>query len=161
MSPLKGYQSKIIVLLTRQELLLAELYRFYANLYPDLRDFWSELSREQLEHATWVEYCYKKAEEGAVNFEEKNIKTYTVESFVKYLEENIAKVKEKAPSPQGAFSLALGIENSLLIKRVFDHFQSGDHEFTTLLGSLRGKKKEHLKRLEIQSTPFANPSRRG
>ena len=160
MSPLKGYQSKIIVLLTQQELLLAELYRFFAHLYPDLRDFWSELSREQMEHATWVEYCYKKAEEGAVNFEEKNIKTYTVESFVRYLEENLAKVKEKAPSPQGAFSLALGIENSLLIKRVFDHFQSGDQELTTLIESLRKKKKEHLKRLEIQSTPFSNPPRK-
>ena len=160
MSPLKGYQSKIVVLHARQELILAELYRFFAHLYPDLRDFWSELSREQMEHATWIEYCHKKAEEGSLNFEEGNIKTYTVESFVKYLEENIAKVKEKAPSPQGAFSLALGIENSLLIKRVFDRFQSGDQELTTLLGSLREKKKAHFKRLEIQSTPFSNPSRR-
>lgn len=159
MSPLKGYQSKIIVLLTQQELILAELYRFFASLYPDLRDFWSDLSREQMEHATWVEYCYKKTEEGAVTFEEGKIKTYTVESFVKYLEENLAKVKEKAPSPQGAFSLALGIENSLLIKRVFDHFQSGDQELSTLLGSLREKKQEHLKRLEIQSTPFSGRTR--
>ena len=159
MSPLKGYQSKIIVLLTQQELILAELYRFFAGLYPDLRDFWSELSREQMEHATWIEYCYKKAEEGALSFEEGKIKTYTVESFVKYLEENLAKVKEKAPSPQGAVALAMGIENSLLIKRVYDHFQSGDHELITLLGSLREKKKEHLKRLEVQSTPFSSPSR--
>jgi hypothetical protein len=161
LSPLKGYQSKIVVLLTQQELILAELYRFFASLYPDLRDFWSELSREQMEHATWVEYCYKKAEEGSVTFEEGKIKTYTVESFVKYLEENLAKVKEKAPSPQGAFSLALGIENSLLIKRVFDHFQSGHQELSTLLGSLRDKKKDHFKRLEIQATPFSIPSRKG
>ena len=161
MSSLKGYQSKIIILLTRQELILAELYRFYAGLYPDLREFWSELSREQMEHATWVEYCYKKAEEGTVNFEEGKIKTYTVESFVKYLEDNLAKVKEKAPSPQGAFALALGIENSLLIKRVFDRFQSGDQELTSLLGSLREKKKDHLKRLEIQATPFSAPSPMG
>ena len=96
-----------------------------------------------------------------MSFDEGKIKTYTVESFVKYLEDNLAKVKEKAPTPQGAFSLALGIENSLLIKRVFDHFQSGDQELTTLLGSLREKKKDHLKRLEIQSTPFASPSHEG
>lgn len=160
MSPLKAYQSKIIVLLTQQELLLAELYRFYSSLYPDLRDFWSELSREQMEHATWIEYCYKKSEEGSVTFDEGKIKTYTVESFVKYLEENLAKVKAKAPAPQGAFSLALGIENSLLIKRVFDHFKTGDQELSTLLGSLREKKKDHLKRLEIQATPFSIPARK-
>ena len=96
MSPLKPYQSRIIVLLTQQELLVAEIYRFFAGLYPDLREFWGDLAKEQMEHATWIEYLYKKASEGSVYFNEDKIKTYTVESFVKYLEDNLARVKEKA-----------------------------------------------------------------
>ena len=157
MSPLKPYQSKIIVLLTQQELLVAEFYRFFSSLYPDLREFWSDLAKEQMEHATWVEYLYKKAQEGAVHFDEDKIKTYTVESFVKYLEDNLARVKEKAPAPQAAFSLALNIENSLLIKKVFDRFQSADRELSNLLLSLREKKVDHRKRLEVQSAPFTPP----
>ena len=58
------------------------------------------------------------------------------------------------PSPQAAFSLALNVENSLLIKRVFDRFQSGDRELSNLLQSLREKKVEHRKRLEVQTAPF-------
>jgi rubrerythrin len=154
MSPLKPYQSKIIVLFTQQEFLVAEIYRFFAGLYPDLREFWSDLAKEQMEHATWIEYLYKKTQEGTVHFSEEQVKTYTVESFVKYLGDNLAKIKEKAPSPQAAFSLALNIENSLLIKRVFERFQSGDRELSNLLLSLREMKVDHRKRLEIQSTPF-------
>lgn len=159
MSPLKPYQSKIIVLLSQQELRIAELYRFFAGLYPDLREFWTDLSKEHMEFAAWLEYFYKKSDEGAAQFEEGKVKTYTVESFVKYLEENLAKVKERAPMPQAAFRLALDIENSLMIKRAFEHFQSADRELTSLLARLRDKKKDNLKRLEVQSTPFVAPRR--
>jgi hypothetical protein len=66
-------------------------------------------------------------------------------------------VKEKAPTTQAAFRLALDIENSLIIKKVFDRFQSADRKLATLLGTLRDRKRGHLKRLEVQSTPFAPP----
>jgi hypothetical protein len=157
MSPLKPFQSKIIVLFSQQELQIAELYRFYASLYPDLREFWNELSMEQMEFATWLEYFYKKSDEGTAQFQEGHVKTYTVESFVKYLEENLAKAKEKAPTLQAAFRLALDIENSLIVKKVFDRFQSADRKLANLLGTLRDRKRNHLKRLEIQSIPFAYP----
>ena len=157
MSPLKPFQSKIIVLLSQQELQIAELYRFFASLYPDLREFWTDLSKEQLEFATWLEYFYKKSDEGTAQFHEGNVKTYTVDSLVKYLEDNLTKVKEKAPTLQAAFRLALDIENSLIIKKVFDRFKSSDRELACLLGTLRNRKRDHLKRLEVQSTPFALP----
>jgi hypothetical protein len=159
MSPLKSFQSKIIVLLSQQELRIAELYRFFASLYPDLREFWTDLSKEHMEFATWLEYFYKKSDEGIAQFQEGNVKTYTVESFVKYLEDNLTKVKEKAPTPQAAFRLALDIENSLIIKRVFDRFQSGDRELANVLVTLRDKKRDHLRRLEVQSPPFIAPRR--
>jgi hypothetical protein len=159
MSPLKPFQSKIIVLFAQQELRIAELYRFYASLYPDLREFWTNLSMEQMEFATWIEYFYKKSDEGTAQFQEGNVKTYTVESFVKFLEDNLVKVKEKAPTLQAAFRLALDIENSLIVKKVFDRFQSADRKLATVLATLRDRKRVHLKQLEVQSIPFAYPLR--
>jgi rubrerythrin len=148
MSPLKTYQSRIAYLLTQQELLVAELYRFFAGLFPEYRTFWDNLAREEMEHATWVEYFYKKASTDTVRFEEGKVKTYTVESFVKYLGENLAKVKDKAPTLQAAFSLALNIENSLIVRRVFDFFLSSDPEILSILKDLRSKLFEHRRRLE-------------
>ena len=154
MSPLKTYQSKIILLLTQQELLIAELYRFFSSLYPDTRTFWDDLAREEMEHATWVEYFHTKAQSAEVEFQEDQIKTYTVESFVKYLQDSIAKVKEKAPTQQAAFALAAGIENSLLVKKIFDRFQSSDKELGMLLRKLREGMQEHRKRIEKMAASF-------
>jgi hypothetical protein len=148
MSPLKTYQSRIIYLFTQQELLIAEIYRFFAGLFPNRRDFWEELARDEMEIATWVEYFYKKATTDEVRFEEGKIKTYTVESFIKYLEDNLAKVRIKAPTLAAAFSIAQNIENSLLVRRVFDLFQSSDPAMLSLLKDIRSKRSEHRRRIE-------------
>lgn len=160
MSPLKTYQSRIIYLLTQQELLTAEIYRFFAGLFPDRRDFWEDLAREEMEHATWVEYLYKRAATDTVRFDEGKIKTYTVESFIKYLEDNLAKVKEKAPTLQAAFALALSIENSMLVRRIFDLFIGSDPETMTLLRDLRIKLTDHRKRIEEAVADLAAPINR-
>jgi hypothetical protein len=152
MAQLKNYQGKIIVLLNRQELLIAELYRFFASLFPGTREFWTGLYREELEHAQWVEYLYKKTLSESVVFQEEKFKSYTVESFVKYLEDHLAKVKDKAPTKEAAFSLALNIENSLLVRRIFDHFQSSDRELSSLLSDLRNRMKDHRKHVEAQAS---------
>lgn len=148
MSPLKPYQNKIIALLTQQELLVAELYRFFSGLYPDSRDFWNDLAREEMEHATWVEYFHNKAQSSEIEFREDQIKTYTVESFVKYLQDTLAKVKQKAPTQQAALSLAVNIENSLLVKKIFDRFQSHDRELGMQIRKLQDGLHDHRKRIE-------------
>jgi len=158
MSQLKEYQNKILSLLIQQELLVAELYRFFSSLYPETRDFWNELAREEMEHATWVEYLQTKAQSSEVEFREDQLKTYTVDSFVKYLQDSIAKVKEKAPAQQAAFALAIGIENSLLVKKIFDRFHSTDKELGMLIRKLQDGLHEHRQRIEKMagSSPAAS-----
>ena len=157
MAQLKLYQGKMILLFNRQELLIAEMYRFFASLFPETREFWTDLCREELEHAEWIEYLYKKTQTDSVDFHEKKLRSYTVESFVKYLESNLAKVKDKAPTLEAAFSLALNIENSLLVQRVFDHFQSSDKEMAVLLKNLQDRMRDHRKHIEQQAARYLNP----
>lgn len=147
MSPLKNYQSRMISLLTRQELLVAEIYRFFSGLYPATREFWDGMAKEEMEHAGWMEYFSHKAQSAEMHFLEGHLKTYTVESFVNYLEESLAKAKEKAPPPHAAFSLALNIENSLLVKKIFERFASSDRELNMLLLQLQGKMDDHRARM--------------
>jgi len=157
MAQLKMYQGKMILLFNRQELLIAEMYRFFASLFPETREFWTDLCREELEHAEWVEYLYKKTQTDSVIFHEEKLRSYTVESFVKYLESNLAKVKDKAPTLEAAFSLALNIENSLLVQRVFDHFQSNDKETSILLRGLQSRMKDHRKHVGEQAARYLSP----
>ena len=157
MAQLKMYQGKIILLLNRQELLIAEIYRFFAGLFPENREFWTDLCREELEHAEWVEYLYKKTQTDSVIFREEKLKSYTVETFVKYLEGHLTKVKEQAPTLEAAFSLALNIEKSLLVQKVFDHFQSSDKEIAALLRELQRRMKDHRKHIEQQAARYLSP----
>jgi rubrerythrin len=157
MAQLKIYQGKIILLLNRQELMIAEIYRFFAGLFPETREFWTDLCREELEHAEWVEYLYKKTQTDSVVFREEKLKSYTVETFVKYLEGHLAKVKEKAPTLEAAFSLALNIEKSLLVQKVFDHFQSSDKEIDVLLKNLQDRMRDHRKHIEQQAARYLSP----
>jgi rubrerythrin len=126
-------------------------------LFPETREFWDGLSREEMDHASWMEYLYKKAQSGTVLFNDEKIKTYTLESYVKYLNENLARIKERAPTLQAAFTLALSIENSLIVRRAFDHFQSSDPELTVLLTDLREKLKGHRTRIEEEARKHAAP----
>ncbi len=148
MAALKSYQSKIIELLIQQELLIAELYRFFSILYPGTRDFWNDLAREEMEHATWIEYFFNKTQSSEIVFREEQLKTYTADSFVKYLQDNISKVKERAPTQQAAFALAMNIENSLLVRKIFDRFESSDKELEMLIRKLQEGLTEHRKRIE-------------
>ena len=156
MSSLKPYQGRIIALLAKQELLVAEIYRFFSGLFPETRDFWDTLSKEEMDHATWMEYLYKKAQAGTVRFSEDKMKTYTVETFVNFLNDTLTKIKERAPTVQGAFSIALDIEKSLLIRRVFDHFHSSDRELAGLLLDLRRKMKDHRTKIEEKAEEIAS-----
>jgi rubrerythrin len=154
MSPLKPYQGRIIVLLTQQGLLVAEIYLFFSSLFPNLRDFWAALSKEEMYHASWLDYLYRTVQNGTVHFNEERMRTYTVETFIKYLTDTLAKVKQRAPTLREAFSIALDIENSMLMRRIFDHFQTSDRQLATLLRELRLKNAQRRGRIETRaSTP--------
>lgn len=152
MAELKEYQNRMIYQLVQQEFLTAELYKGLAWRFPRHEDLWLSLSADELEHATWLEYLFKKTGEGIVEFEEQRIKTYTIETFHAYLQNAIESVKNDRPMLARALSLTLDIERSLLEKRIFEHFTSSDREMVRTLRDLRNKMNEHVQRAERSAT---------
>ena len=148
MATLKPYHGRMIALLAQQKMLIADLYKLFSGFYPDNREFWSSLAIEVMEHATWVEYFYRKAVNGEIHFQESQAKTYTIESYIKYLEDTIARVKGKAPLQSAAFSIALGIEQSVLIKKIFDHFLASNTDLANQLNSLRQRSLDVKKKIQ-------------
>lgn len=145
---LKEYQNKMVYQLVQHKLLTAELYKLLAGHFPEYADFWSSLSEEELEHASWLEYLFKKIREEHASFQEKGIKTYTITAFHTYLQDAISGVKAGKPSLSKALSLTLDIERSLLEKRLFEHFIGQDREMSDLLQDLNRKMRDHTDRIE-------------
>lgn len=151
-SDLKEYQNKMVYQLVQQKFLTAELYKLLAGHYPEYADFWSSISEEELEHASWLEYLFKKVQEEFVVFEEKGIKTYTITAFLAYLQDAIKLAKDEKPSLSKALSLTLDIERSLLEKRLFEHFIGQDREMSTLIRDLKRKMRDHGERIDKKAS---------
>jgi hypothetical protein len=141
-------QEKMLELLRRQELLLAELYRMISEQQSRDRDFWLKLSTEELGHAQWVEYLEQKAKDGAVTFAEQRTRMTALQSYVDYILSVTAKVKVSPPTRLRALSLALDIERSLMEKSIFQHFTGDSRAVVELLTSLRTKTDEHRMHIE-------------
>lgn len=143
MSLLKDYQERILGLMIDLEFKLAELYTILSEQFSTHQEFWSSLSAEELEHASWLEYLFKKAGEGSLVFQEEATKTYTVEASLSYLTGVIEKAKHRDLSLAQALSLSLDIENSMLEKKVFEHFQSNSLDLKNVLKTLKDETERH------------------
>jgi len=52
---LEPYQEKILTQLIDQEVLLSKLYALYSNQFPQYKEFWENLSKEEARHAKLIE----------------------------------------------------------------------------------------------------------
>ena len=141
-------QVRMIELLRKQELLLAELYRMLSEHLPADRDFWLKMSAEELDHAQWVDYLEQKARGGAVIFAEQRTRMTALQSYVDYILRMIDKVKASPPMRANALSLALDIERSLMEKNIFQHFHGDSRAVVELLTSLRTRTDDHRMLIE-------------
>ncbi len=148
MSLLKNYQERILGLMIELEFKLAELYAILSEQFSAHQEFWSSLSAEELEHASWLEYLLKKAGDGSLVFHEEATKTYTVQSFLSYLTGVIEKANRRDLSLAQALSLSLDIERSMLEKKVFERFQTNSLELKNVLKTLKDETERHANTIE-------------
>ncbi len=52
----------IIKNMSKNELLVSVLYRIYADTFPEHRDFWLNISNEEVEHSKWLEKLLSEVE---------------------------------------------------------------------------------------------------
>jgi hypothetical protein len=144
MASLKPYQQHIVDLMVRQELLIAELYLIFAGRFPQLHDFWISLHREELEHAQWLEHLAAKVNNGALAFSENEARIFAVQGFVDFITDSIIRARTPRMTFDEALSLTLSMEESLLERKVFDHFDGDSPEIDATLSRLRTETGEHV-----------------
>lgn len=154
MSPVKPYQQKIIDLYIQQELKLAELYKLLSETVPALLPEFSAMAAEELNHAQWVEYLGRNATRGSVVFHEDNTRSYTLQAFLDHIAAAIKRVKETALNPQEALALSINMEDSLLERKVFDHFQGDSADVARVLKRLHTETAEQLAKVRKLSRSY-------
>jgi hypothetical protein len=136
----------------RQEQLLSELYAVFSEHFPRHGEFWIQLSKEEGRHAKLVQKLLEAAKKGIILFDEGNLKTYTLTSFLDRLENLVAKAKRGEFNLVSAFSHAVDYETSLIEKNVFSRFDSLNEKAKSTLKILQSETISHLDRIKEQKT---------
>jgi len=141
---LESLQEKILKQLINQEILLSRLYALFSMQFPQHKDLWEKLSKEEERHAKLIEKLFEATKTGLIFFNEDKIKSQSLTLFITRLEGIIEKAERGEFNLSEAFTCAVDYESSLIEKNAFLRFVP-----------LRNKAKETLKILQSETIKHA------
>ncbi|KPA18862.1 hypothetical protein MHK_000921 [Candidatus Magnetomorum sp. HK-1] len=140
---LKNYQEKIIRQLIVQEKLLAKLYGIFSKQFTQYQKFWLKLSKDEQRHSKIIEKLLEVIQKEKAHFDEKKIKTYTLNAYIVRLESIIQKAEAGEFTLSSALTTAVDYESSLIEKNVFQHFVSFSDKINNTLKILQSETQKH------------------
>lgn len=133
-----------VEILAVNEEMLAELYRAYAGVYPEMADFWNHLADDELRHAGWVRALIERVERGELTIREGRFSPEAFNIFMEYLRQRTAEARAVPPSLFGALSVARDLETTM-IEGSFHAAMDGDNDrVRQLLIALTESTKSHV-----------------
>lgn len=139
----KPYQLQIIDLLLRIFEMFSDFYLLSAERFPHEAEFWRELAEDKKKHLDCLRKLMNSWKKGAVMFEEGKIKTYTLDAFLSYLAGVVTKAENGELSLDQTMTLARDLENSLVVRKVFEHFDAPSGEIKDLINRMNNQSEQH------------------
>lgn len=142
--PLEEYQRKMIDLFMTQEYLLSKIYDAFAEKFEEHGDFWRTISKEELDHAGWIKELREAVDNNEAHFEDNKTRTYTLNTMIEYMEKTLRDAVDGNFSLVQAFAKTTDIENSLIEKKVFEHFKADTEDVVLVLSRLAEATRVHM-----------------
>ena len=136
-------QLSVITKLSELEESVGRLYETYAVIFPDYRNFWVNMASDEREHAAWVAKLRSLIDNRLVVFSEGRFKVEAIQTFLKYIDEELGKAKEKNLFLMNALSITLYIEESLIEHKYFEVVEGDSPELKSILRDLAGATQKH------------------
>jgi hypothetical protein len=137
----------IIGAMMQHEQALARLYEFYAEKFLECKDFWADLSREEIQHANWLDALQAEIEDGSEDFVVERFSLATLEHSLNYVRELRARAKESNFLLMNALSTALQLEKALIENKYFEVLGGDNAETKRTLDKLAQSTKIHYEKL--------------
>jgi hypothetical protein len=145
---LKEYQEKILELLGQLELAMADLYALFAKTFPKYSDLWTDVSKQEINHADRIKKLFTLAEEDRVLFDEKTTKTYTVKMFISSIQEAQSRAGAGKMTLINALSISHDFELAILEKGFYNFFSGKDIETSKLIESIKEETQDHQAKMK-------------
>jgi len=138
---------KILETMKEHELALAELYEVYADKFPEYQDFWTKFSREEYQHADWINMLQTKFEESTEDFVVERFPLGAVEHSTEYLKKLVNTTRHQDMLLINALSTALHLEQALIEKKYFEVFEGDSARTKKTLSLLAQSTQKHYEKL--------------
>ena len=138
--------SGILDKLASNEESVAKLYRGYADTFPVLREFWSSLAGEEVDHASCIRSLGGQIGILPVFMDESRFNAVAIQTFSDYLDKELSRLKEQEIPLIEALSITLYIEQSLIESKFFEVFKTDSAELQRILTKLRDETLAHRNR---------------
>jgi len=135
-------EKSLVELFEANELRVSELYRIYAQKLPTHKDFWEELSREEIGHANEIANSY--ADKSEEHFTENKFTRGVVKYVSDFVDEKITEAKEKKLTHSEAINIALRVEQSILEKKCFEMFTPTNVSIKNIMEKLNRDTEKHV-----------------
>jgi hypothetical protein len=137
----------ILEALKEHEQALAHLYKLYASKFPEYKDFWTELSLEEVQHADWIDKLQADVEDSSEDFVVERFPVGAIQRSTEYVE----KLMNMANQPDfvliNALSTALRLEEALMENKYFEVIETDSAKTKHTLAILAQSTQEHCQRV--------------
>ncbi len=129
--------------LKTHEQAIGRLYTTYAERFPEQAEFWSRLSREEEQHAKWVETLEEQMRDDPTSLVTNRFPREAIEHSIAFVEKLIVKAGRPDITPINAISAALNLEQGLLENKYFEVFETDKAEMKRVLRLLENEARSH------------------
>jgi len=138
---------KILEAMKDHELALAELYEVYADNFPEYKDFWTKFSREEYQHADWINTLQTRFEESPEDFVVERFAIEAVEHSTEYVKKQADTARQSDMLLINALSTAVHLEQALIEKKYFEVFEGDSMKTKRVLSLLAQSTEKHYEKL--------------
>lgn len=139
---LEQTQIKILMRMHELEQSLAEMYALFAEKFPEHRELWLTLVKEEHEHAEAVQKLYGLTYKKDAAFSEGTTRLAAIEAIIEYVKKTCEIGRQDGLASEQALEQSRDIEKSLIAKNIFSHFKVR-LEYANLLNHLRAGSEGH------------------
>lgn len=152
---LNSDQKELLELFVKQELLISKLYKLFAIRYAEYKDFWTEMSIEEYQHASLIQRITEYDSINNIIFSQGDLRSSALTSSMEFIEGIISEFKGNKDFPiTQAVSVALQLEKALWERKVFQCFEGDSDEVRRVMDSLNLEQMIHIKKIDKFSWQF-------
>ena len=137
----------VVETLKEHEQALARLYEVYAEKFPEFEQFWTELSREEIQHANWLIILRDRIEKSDEDFVVERFPIATIEHSIGYVTQLADRAHQSDFLLMNALSTALQLERALIENKYFEIFEGDGADTRHTLTLLAQSTQIHYKKL--------------